>query len=83
MAKTTEDILHILTAEQRAVLLHRLLEDWEAWEKELREWTKEDVVVEDEETGEIDEPDGDDELVQRTVWATGGMVRQFLRKHLR
>jgi len=83
MAKTTEAILHILTAEQRAVLLHRLLEDWEAWEKELREWTKEDVVVEYEETGEIDEPDGDDELVQRTVWATGGMVKHFLRKHLR
>jgi len=79
MANTLEK----MTDEQKADLLHLLLQNWARWETSLKEWTKEDVVVEDEWTGEIDEPDGDDELVQRTVWAVGSHVKQFLRKHLR
>jgi hypothetical protein len=76
-------ILETVTSEQKAALLASLEEDWARCEKDLKDWSKEDVVVEDEETGEIEEPDDDDELVQRAVWAVGGVFKQFLRKHLR
>ena len=76
------NVLEKLTVEQQAVLLHLLLQDWDMWEQSLSEWTKEDVVVEDEETGEIVEPEDDDELVQRSILATSSIVRQFLKKNL-
>jgi hypothetical protein len=34
----------------------------------------------DDDTG-IREPDGDDELVQRAIWAANTAFEQFLRKH--
>jgi|TARA_B110000263_G_scaffold243650_1_gene250671 hypothetical protein len=76
------NVLEKLTVEQQAVLLHLLLQDWDMWEQSLSEWTKEDVVVEDQDTGEIKEPEDDDELVQRSILATSGIVRQFLKKNL-
>ena len=49
MANTLEK----MTDEQKADLLHLLLQNWARWETSLKEWTKEDVVVEDEWTGEL------------------------------
>jgi len=85
MALTNEQaaILETVTSEQKAALLASLEEDWSRYEKDLNDWSKEDVVVEDEETGEVEEPDDDDELVQRAVCAVGGVFKQFLRKNLR